>query len=382
MSPRPSIRRFPGGRPAGSAVAALVALAGALGAAEPPPERPFAMGFTPFPFDATPEAVAATSAFISRNGDLVVHHFDNGIPWVEVLEDRPLPPAVAADWAGRKETSRGKRIFLALTPLDGGRKDLALSRNEKENVPLPPSFAGKALDDPAVKKAYLTWCRRAVDLFRPDWLAIGIEVNELLLNAPGRWPAFRALYRETRAALKERWPDLPIGATVTLHALADPSKRDRNGQLAAVREFLAENDFVGVSYYPFMMGNMTRPEDPLDGLLPSLAPGKPIGIAETGFPAETLTLESFRLTLPSSPELQTAFLEKLLDRARRDRYLFVGYFLHRDYDLLWEKLKVSAPEFFKAWKDCGLLDGEGKDRPALGIWKKHFSAPLGERRKP
>jgi hypothetical protein len=28
------------------------------------------------------------------------------------------------------------------------------------------------------------------------------------------------------------------------------------------------------------------------------------------------------------------------------------------------------PEFFVAWKDCGLLDGDGKARPALAVWKK------------
>lgn len=341
-----------------------------LPGSDAPAERHFAMGFTPFPWDTTPDAVRGTGEFIARNGDLLVHHFDNGVPWTEALEGRPFPAGLASDWSRRMELSRGKRVFLALTPLDGGRKDLALYRGESENMPLPEPFRGKALDDPLVKRAYLDYCRRAVETFRPDHLAIGIEVNELILNSQVKWPAFLSLYRETRAALKELWPALPICATVTLHALTDPAKKSRNGQEELIRRFLEENDFAGISYYPFMAGNMERPEAPLDWLRGFTA--KPIAIAETGFPAETLRIPSLFLTLQSSPALQEAYLEKLLGRAERDRYLFVGYFLHRDYDAMWERIRSAAPEFFIAWKDCGLLDGEGRERPAFAAWRRAF----------
>jgi hypothetical protein len=364
-------------------LAALVALAMAVGvvgppwAAEPPTDPPagrgFAMGFTPFPWDMTLEAVRGTDEFIAKEGDLIAHHFDDGVPWTEALEDRSFHPKLEADWKRRAELGRGKRVLLSLTPLDGGRKDLALYRGEKENAPLPAAFRGKALDDPSVKKAYLSYCRRAVETFRPDYLAIGIEVNELILNSPGKWPQFLALYRETRKALKERDPKLPVFATVTLHGLADPSKKGRNGQEEKVKAFLEECDIAALSYHPFMMGNMSRPEEPLDWFRRFTA--KPIAVAESSFPAETLKLETFKLTLPSTPELQAAFVEKLLDRAERDRYPFVAYFLHRDYDAMWEKIRSSAPEFFKAWKDCGLLDGEGAERPALTAWRRWLARP-------
>lgn len=340
-------------------------------------ERPFAMGFTPFPFDATEEAVRATDSYIALHGDLVTHHFDDGVPWVEALDGRSFHPSLLADWERRRRLSEGKRVFLALTPLDGGRRDLAKYRGEKDNLPLPDSFRGKALDDPAVKRAYLAYCERAVEHFRPDWLAIGIEVNELILNSPDRWPAYLALDRETRAALKKRWPALPICATVTLHALTDPSKKDRSGQREKVRELLERDDFAGLSYHPFLVGNLRRPEEPLDWVRSWTS--KPIAIAESGFPAETVRFKTLGIALESDPALQEAFIEKLLTRAGRDRYLFVTYFLHRDYDALWERIQALVPELFVAWRDCGLLDEAGAERPAARAWDRWLALPRRSR---
>ena len=38
------------------------------------------MGFTPWPFYMTIEAVTRTNAFISKNGNIVAQQFDNGAP--------------------------------------------------------------------------------------------------------------------------------------------------------------------------------------------------------------------------------------------------------------------------------------------------------------
>jgi len=51
-------------------------------------------------------------------------------------------------------------------------------------------------------------------------------------------------------------------------------------------------------------------------------------------------------------------------------------FLHRDYDALWEKIKRSSPEAFMVWRDCGLLDQDGKARPAYTAWKRYFEVRL------
>jgi hypothetical protein len=380
--PAPPIRVRPLSFAAIAALAALLcalAAAAALSAGEAPKPRAFSMGFTPFPYDLSLEAVGSTDRFIVKHGDLVVQHLDNGVPWTQCLEGKAPHKAVQEDWARRRSLCQGRKVLLAVTPLDGGRKGLALYRGSGENMPLPEAFRGKALDDPLVKKAFLAWCRRAVEQFRPDWLAIAIEANELIVNSPEKWPGFLALYRETRAALKKDRPSLPICATISLHALTDPAKKDKNGQRDKVRELLEDCDVAGISYHPFLAGNMKHPEEALEWLRGFTK--KPIAIAETSFPAETIRLKTFGLTLEADPGLQAAYMEKLLARADADGYLFVTWYLHRDYDAMWEKIRLTAPEYFIVWKDCGLLDEEGKERPAMGLWKEALARPATGRRR-
>ena len=51
-------------------------------------------------------------------------------------------------------------------------------------------------------------------------------------------------------------------------------------------------------------------------------------------------------------------------------------FLHRDYDRLWEKIKDQSPEVFMAWRDCGLVDENGEERPAYRAWRRFLDRPF------
>jgi hypothetical protein len=54
-------------------------------------------------------------------------------------------------------------------------------------------------------------------------------------------------------------------------------------------------------------------------------------------------------------------------------------FIHRDYDPLWETIKNSAPELFKAWRDCGFLDESGKPRTPSRSGTNGSPVPGGDR---
>src|SRR5688572_10737883 len=45
--------------------------------------RSFYMGFTPFPYEISLEAVDAVYTKLDTEADIINHHFDNGVPWVE-----------------------------------------------------------------------------------------------------------------------------------------------------------------------------------------------------------------------------------------------------------------------------------------------------------
>jgi len=340
-------------------------------------ERPFFMGFTPFPWDTTLAAVESTYDGIIANGDIICHHFDGGVPWPEALEDKPFSTHMLSDWKRRKEsTPEGFKVFVAVTPLDTFRKGMALYHGDKENMPLPKSFKGKAFDDPEVMKAYLNYCRRVVEYFRPDYLALGIEVNELLHNSADKWPGFVRLYKYVYGELKRDHPQMPVFATFTLHNMLQEDASDIKMQRSKVKEFLTEVDLVGISFYPFIktLGDSERPIEAFDWIRKFVG-DKPIAITETGFPAEPTRIEDFKVNLPGSQQGQARYIETLLSTACREQYLFVIAFLYRDYDALWEKIKVGVSgDWAAAWRDCGLVDETGKTRPAYEVWRRYLKA--------
>src|SRR5262245_9517038 len=114
-------------------------------------------------------------AFARDNGDIICHHIE-GVPWAEALAGQPFGKDLLQEWQGKKEANPKKgRVYLAISP---GRGTLKAA---EKSLPFPKELAGKTYDDPLVKKAYLNYCRRMLGIFKPDYLAIGIEVNEIYL---------------------------------------------------------------------------------------------------------------------------------------------------------------------------------------------------------
>ncbi|HVJ82241.1 MAG TPA: hypothetical protein VNC50_14330, partial [Planctomycetia bacterium] len=328
--------------------------------------RAFRMGFTGFVHDFTPEAVTSSRKFVRENGDILAHHIE-GVPWAESLAGKPFPKAILDEWEGKKSaTPRGGKVYLAISP---GRGELKVA---DKAAPLPAELRVKSYDDPLVKKAYLAYCRRAVEFFKPDWLAIGIETNEIRDAGAKTWRAYAALHKHVYTELKKEHPKLPIFASWTLHNMF----KKRGAMLAEWKSLASWNDVTAVSYYPFFMAENDRIAA-LDWMSAEFAPfKKPFAIVETNDAAERLPLPQARVSIEGTPQKQEEYCRALLERAQSRRFAFVVLFVHQDYDALWEKIKAHSPELFMAWRDCGLLDEKGRERPAYRVWKEYFSLPL------
>lgn len=336
--------------------------------AQDPPSgtRAFRMGFTGFVYDFTPQAVEASRKFCRENGDILAHHIE-GVPWAEALSGEPFPEALLDDWAGKKlATPANGKVYLAISP---GRGNLKLA--EKAG-PLPKALVGKAYDDPQVIKAYLNYCRRAIEFFKPDYLAIGIEVNEIQREGAARWDAYVALHRHVYTELKKEHKDLPIFASWTLHAMF----QHRGKMLEGFKKLMPYNDIVAVSYYPFFVPEKDR-LSALDWMTAEFDGfAKPYAMVETNDAAERLPLPKAKVVIEGTPAKQAEYYRALLGLAQKRKFAFVISFVHHDYDALWEKIKAQSPELFMAWRDCGLLDESGKPRPAYDVWRQYFLLPL------
>jgi len=331
------------------------------------------MGFTGFPHDITQPAVTEARKFCRTHGDIIAHHME-GVPWTECAGNQPFSEKLRSEWKGKKEaTAEEGQVYVAISP---GRGDLKVADH---SLPLDAKLKGKPYDDPLVIEAYLEYCRRAIDFFQPDYLAIGIEVNDFYKNAgPKVWRSYVVLHTQVYQALKKDHPDLPIFASLTLHNLLNVEGAKRAEYVDAFRQILPYCDVIAVSYYPFIQGGTTEIKAAFEWLTDTFDhEDKPYAFVETGEAAEQMRLGAFGVTIRGTAEKQYGYLIELLHFAQTNDTEFVIWFIHRDYDPMWEKIRAHAPEAHGAWRDSGLMDETGKTRPAMLAWEKYFNTKLG-----
>ena len=335
-------------------------------------ERSFRMGFTGFPHDITLPAVAEARKFCRTHGDIIAHHME-GVPWTECANRQTLSEKLQNEWRGKKEaTAEEGLVYVAISP---GRGDLKIADH---CLPLDEKLKGKSYDDPLVIDAYLEYCRRAIAFFEPDYLAIGIEMNDVYKNAgPEVWGNYVELHSHVYKALKKDYPDLPIFASLTLHNLLNANESKREEYVNAFRQILPHCDLIAVSYYPFIQGGTTEIKPALEWLTKTFdKEGKPYAFVETGEAAEKMKLGDFGVTIRGTPDKQYAYIIELLYFAQTHDTEFVIWFIHRDYDAMWDKIKAHVPEAHGAWRDSGLMDENGEQRPAMLAWEKYFQTKL------
>lgn len=374
-------------RPLVSVSALLVALF--LGCADdetaPAPDatRPFAMGFTYFPPDGTPAGVLRALEVIRTDGDMLVAHFDAGIPWDAALAndyDRyptDLRSEIAYVTSWRPATHR---LYVAFTPIAFLRDRPAPTRGENGAQSYQHPWDTLAFDHPDVVRAYTNHCRMMIDRFQPDWFTFGIEVNLLRSFAPdSTWNRYVTLAGSVYASLHAAYPSLPLLQTVAVEAFyLDPPRQEP--ALAAV---LSSTDYLAVSTYPFgdagryPSGSAADPARiPADHLsrIAALAPGKPFAVGETCWPAEDLG-RPYPVSLTASAEYQRAYAERLLAQCATLDARFVNWFITQDYDELWRTILVQRPDstITRIWRDTGLYDGNGAARPSLAAWRTVLS---------
>lgn len=347
-----------------------------LPAALAPGARSFHLGFTPFPYDISREAVDFTYDRIAADADLIAIHMDNGIPWPESLSGTDFDPHILEQWEqDRSHIPDGHAVYVAITPLSIGRDSLAPYRAAADDLPLPAPWDTARFDDPDVKAAWLSYAERVIEYFQPDYLNIGIEVNLLMQNAPDRWTEYLELQRSAYTELKARHPGLPVFVSLTgPDLLAGYTAADHAAQMQALQDILPYTDYFALSLYPFMSAYGTDYPEMMWAGLWSLNPGKPIAIAESGMIAETLRLPSYGLQFAADDSDQHRFISDLLAQAQEQRFIFLVNFVLRDYDALWQKM--GRIEWHAIWRDTGLYDETGNPRPALEGWRATLARPF------
>ena len=339
--------------------------------------RTYHLGFTPFPYAVTEEAVTFVYQAIASDADLVAHHFDDGVPWPEALAQAPYPAGFVAELASRRDRSPpGHRVYLAVTPIRLMRDGLAPYRGDSGEQPLPPPWDTYAFDHPDVQAAFLNHCIYMIEYFDPDYFAMGIEVNLLAANAPDLWAAYVALHRSVYEGLKGQYPDLPIFVSFTgMDLVGGYTEADPVGQAAAVEDLEPYTDVFCLSLHTFLSSLAAEPvPDDVFTQIFAAAGDKKVAVCETSFPAQAFDAYGGSLLFDGTPEKQDGFFEQLLRHADEVGALFLVNFVVRDYDALWQSIG-SPDDLTKLWRDTGFYDEDGAPRPVRARWVSALARP-------
>lgn len=339
--------------------------------------RSFHMGFTPFPYEISVDAVNYVYNRMDTEADIINHHFDNGVPWDAALNGEEFHSNIVGDWNFRKEhTNPQHKVYVSVTPIDFSRKGLAAYRGDADNMALPAPWNSYKFNSPEVKTAYLNYCKRAIEFFEPDYFGMSIEANLLHVQNPGVWSEYRELHNFIYTELKTAYPELTVFTSVVgAHLLPGFIEgNDHVTQRLAVLQLLEFSDMYAISFYPYMSKFLGAPypDNTFDELFH--VSEKPLAIAETGYVAQTfsITLDNGVATIESDQVKQQKYFKDLLEACSKRNAEFVINFVLRDYDQFWQQIG-SPTDLNIAWRDSGFYDENGNTRMVSNTWKDYLS---------
>ncbi|MFZ6051814.1 hypothetical protein [Halocola ammonii] len=326
--------------------------------------RNFGMGFTTWPYEATQERVEDTYDFLGNNGSIYYEHLDNRIPWDAFINDTSLPEAYVNDVQGRVNNAPADLDFLlSVSILNNGRTDLI--EDYSGNIPVYEN-----LNDPEIAEAYTEHLTYLINQLDPDYLVMSLESNELLINSPEKWESYKLLMAEIRTEINTQFPGLPVSESMTLHNWLSPDIDEPQTYINEISDYVTNFDFTAVSFYPYFKGLSSEAEFQTAFDFLHSQTSSPIAFVETAHLAENLVVENLNLSIESDECEQNDYLETLLLNAQEQDYEFVIWWAHRDFDALWETLPSESQDLAKIWRDTGLLDEDGNERPAIVTWRE------------
>lgn len=393
--------------------------------------RGYLLGVTPYPYDQTPDQLPtdavmdAVFADAAQWSDMVMFHFDKGVPWVEAHADgftqydAPYGQHLKTTWQQHgSRLSPGQTLAISINPLGVPRDRIAAywgygegySLNAKfERVGtgsfkdaddrLPPAPWGTyRLNSPQVKQAFLNYVLRNLQHFNPEFLLIGLEVNLAVDVDAARFADYVELHRYVYETIKSypAWAHVKLGVSFTAEDLVadefgtpyvidnikDKARMQKHRN--ALTALAPYSDFVGLAVYPIKtrFGADKLPASMLHRVFETVRSltTKPIAVTETGYPAAGFTVAGRRYD--GTPAAQAQFYRLLTEAADADGHvLFINQFATRDLTPYLDKLRAlpggegnaALVAFFQYFEHNGILTAGGQARDGSTAWAESLS---------
>ena len=337
------------------------------------------MGFTPWPYANSAEAVNNIYNFIDDSADMIAHHMDSGVPWNEAVTANNFDnfgqnvQDEINDRVGRTSAMSNKTVYLAVSPFSALRDDIAAYWNTAPNQGRVAPFDTLDIGNDFVILAYANYVDELIKKFNPTYVNYAIEINEYYHNRssdPDR-AALDKFVVYIYGYLKNLYPDIKFMTSFVLTSPGSMKMQESTELFQRIKDY---NDVIGISIYPYAFFSHADKGDP-DNLpsdwlsqITNIAPGKPYFIAETGFVGESLSIPAFGLDVISDEDKQDLYLKKLFAEANRLNIEGLVWFSAYDFDELWAS--NFNDDFSLVWRDTGLKDGNQAARKSLHTWNQ------------
>jgi len=323
--------------------------------------RTVRLGFSTLPPDRTSDAYIGAFATAAQYADVVL--IQRAPPWQDFLPGGSISKATAD--TTRTETQllnqyKNLKRFYAIDPTDS-----AVQRSRIANLPagIDPQ-AG--FNDPGIQEAFLAYTAYVVSNYKPDYLAIGVEINMLYERSPDQFNAFVALYKKAYDVAKAASPKTKVFPTFQLEDLLGTFGTIHPPHWQVLDPFRGKMDALAVSTYPFLTQIRSANDIPPNyySQLKQHFQGE-ILISETGYPSAPVEGQ----VNVGTQEDQQAFLTRILTDAENNGFSMV----------VW--LAALDPAFATTgsntvFKDLGLRKSDGSNKLAWSTWEAWARRPL------
>lgn len=323
------------------------------------PARSFMMGFSSAPRELNADAYQEAIDFADTYGEVVL--IQRSVPWSDFTPGAEISDETARNTRSEKQAidDNDLRLFFAIDPTDG-----ATGRDRLSNLPV--SLAGKGFDDAGVRGAFVSYAEYVALNYKPDYMALGVEMNLYYAQNQEDFENFKSLYTQAYAAVKAKSPQTQVTVTLQYEDLQGllPREDPHFAEWQLVSAFEPYTDFTAISTYPsFAFPNAASIPDKYYSQLRAFT-DKPIAIAEMGY-ATTAGAGGLN---SGTEEDQAAFVERIMDEADALDMPFVVWFA------IWDPT-YARDTAFGAFESIGLLRDDNSQKPAWEHWATNARRP-------